>query len=68
MEWANGLEIEKGKLAFAEARIVEYEGGNTVLEVILYQGLNRQIRRMCNALDYHVVFLKRIKFKSIKNR
>jgi len=28
---------------------------------VLTQGLNRQIRRMCEALDYHVVALKRIR-------
>lgn len=30
--------------------------------IILKQGLNRQIRRMCSALDYHVISLKRIRF------
>ena len=43
-EWQNGLEIEKDKIAYADARIVEYESQNTVLEVILYQGLNRFVK------------------------
>lgn len=30
--------------------------------IILKQGYNRQIRRMCLAFDYHVVSLKRIRF------
>jgi len=30
-------------------------------KIVLTQGLNRQIRRMCEALDYHVVALKRIR-------
>ena len=29
--------------------------------IILTEGLNRQIRRMCEALGYRVVFLKRIR-------
>lgn len=33
--------------------------------VILVQGLNRQIRRMCEALDYRVVALKRIRVMTI---
>lgn len=33
--------------------------------IILNQGLNRQIRRMCNALDYHVVSLKRKRIMNI---
>ena len=30
--------------------------------IILKQGYNRQIRRMCSALNYHVISLKRIRF------
>ena len=35
---------------------------NNTFSVILKQGYNRQIRRMCLAFDYHVVSLKRIRF------
>lgn len=34
-------------------------------KIILKQGLNRQIRRMCSALGYQVVFLKRIRIMNI---
>lgn len=34
--------------------------------IILTQGLNRQIRRMCEALDYRVTFLKRIRVLNIE--
>jgi 23S rRNA pseudouridine2604 synthase len=34
--------------------------------IILTQGLNRQIRRMCEYLDYRVVRLKRIRIMNIK--
>jgi len=34
-------------------------------KIILTQGLNRQIRRMCEALDYEVVKLKRIRVSNI---
>lgn len=33
--------------------------------IVLTQGLNRQIRRMCEALDYEVVKLKRIRVSNI---
>jgi pseudouridine synthase len=33
--------------------------------IVLTQGLNRQIRRMCEALGYHVVRLRRIRIKDI---
>jgi 23S rRNA pseudouridine2604 synthase len=37
----------------------------TVFKIILTQGLNRQIRRMCDALGYKVVKLKRIRVLNI---
>lgn len=37
-----------------------------VFKIILEQGLNRQIRRMCSALDYSVKRLQRIRIMNIK--
>lgn len=34
--------------------------------IILTQGLNRQIRRMCEALGYRVIALKRVRIMNIK--
>ena len=36
-----------------------------VFKIILSQGLNRQIRRMCSAFDYDVVKLRRIKLMNL---
>jgi 23S rRNA pseudouridine2604 synthase len=36
-----------------------------VFKIILTQGLNRQIRRMCEHLDYRVVKLKRTRIMNI---
>jgi len=35
-------------------------------KIILTQGLNRQIRRMCEALDYRVTYLKRVRVLNIE--
>ena len=43
---------------------VEQENKNT-FRIILTQGLNRQIRRMCEALDYTVTKLKRTRIMNI---
>lgn len=40
--------------------------GADTFSIILTQGLNRQIRRMCEALDYRVVKLKRIRIMNLK--
>lgn len=37
-----------------------------VFKIILTQGLNRQIRRMCEFLDYRVVSLRRVRIMHIK--
>lgn len=55
-----GIEIEAGQIAYALSRIVEFEDKNTVLEMVLYQGLNRQIRKMLDYLGHPVISLKRI--------
>src|SRR5450755_1961717 len=39
--------------------------GPKTFSIILTQGLNRQIRRMCEALGYEVVALKRVRFMNI---
>lgn len=39
--------------------------GNNTFKIILTQGLNRQIRRMCEALGYDVIKLKRIRIMNI---
>lgn len=40
--------------------------GRNVFRIILTQGLNRQIRRMCEYLDYEVTKLKRIRIMDIR--
>ena len=38
---------------------------NRTFKIILTQGLNRQIRRMCEVLDYSVISLKRVRIMNI---
>lgn len=56
---AKGIEIEKGQIAYADSQILEFEDKNTILEIVLYQGLNRQIRKMLDYLGHPVISLKR---------
>ncbi len=39
--------------------------GDRMFRIVLIQGLNRQIRRMCEYLEYRVVYLKRIRVMNI---
>jgi 23S rRNA pseudouridine2604 synthase len=40
--------------------------GPNAFRIVLTQGLNRQIRRMCSALGYKVQRLKRVRIMNIK--
>lgn len=40
-------------------------GTKRIFRIILTQGMNRQIRRMCNAYDYQVIKLQRIRVMNI---
>src|SRR5574344_561216 len=55
-----GLEIEAGKIAFAEVFIEEATNTRSILRITLKQGMNRQIRKMFDMLGYTVTSLKRI--------
>ena len=62
---AKGIEIEKGKIAYCDSEILEQNSKSTLLEITLYQGLNRQIRKMFEYLGHKVVSLKRIRHATI---
>lgn len=57
---ANGIEIEPNKIAYAEAELLEFDKGSSTLKITLYQGYNRQIRKMMAAISKEVLALKRI--------
>lgn len=64
-QMAKGIEIEKEEIAYAEAVILESSSKKTSLQIVLYQGLNRQIRKMFSFLGFEVITLKRIQHATI---
>ena len=62
---AKGIELEKGKIAYCDSEILEQDSNSTLLEITLYQGMNRQIRRMFEYLGHRVINLKRIRHATI---
>lgn len=61
-----GIIIDDRKTAPAEVRIITREEGRVVLEIILYEGRNRQIRKMCEEVGLEVARLKRTAIGSVK--
>lgn len=62
----SGMIIDGKKTAPAEVRVLKKEENRTVLEIILYEGRNRQIRKMCEQLEIDVARLKRISIAGVK--
>lgn len=60
-----GIEIEPDKTAYAQVDVIEIDNEHTVMEILLFQGLNRQIRKMFEYLGYKVVSLKRIQHATL---
>lgn len=65
-ELSTGIIIEGRKTAPADVRVLLKEDTRTVLEIILYEGRNREIRKMCESLGLDVIRLKRTQYGSIK--
>lgn len=61
-----GVIIDDRKTAPAEVHVVTKEENRVVLEIILYEGRNRQIRKMCEEVGLEVARLKRTAIGSIK--
>ncbi|MEM1123066.1 MAG: pseudouridine synthase, partial [Bacteroidota bacterium] len=59
---SNGLPI----LGTKTKRCVVERNGKMGFKIILTQGLNRQIRRMCEFLKYRVLTLKRVRIMNIR--
>ena len=58
-ELSAGVYIDGRKTAPAEVRILTKEEGRVVMEVVIREGRNRQVRNMCEAVGLEVARLKR---------
>ncbi len=61
-----GVELDGRKTAPAYVRVIHKEQGRVVLEMILHEGKNREIRRMCEAVGLDVARLKRTQIGGVK--
>lgn len=61
-----GLMLEGRVTAPADVRIVSIKEDRTAMQITLYEGRNRQIRKMCQQIGLTVLRLKRIAVGNIK--
>lgn len=62
----SSMMIDGRKTLPADVRIVSNEEDKSVLEIVLYEGRNRQIRRLCEEAGLDTVRLKRIAIGQLK--
>jgi 23S rRNA pseudouridine2605 synthase len=65
-KFRNGIDIGDYFTAPAEFNIKRKSSNSTLVEIIIHEGKNRQIRRMCEAINHPVITLQRISVGSIK--
>lgn len=63
---STGVEIDGRMTAPADVHVISREEDRSVLEIVLYEGRNRQIRKMCESLELEVARLRRIAIGSVK--
>lgn len=63
-----GVELEDGPAAAISARVVDAAAGETMLEMVMGEGRNREVRRMCAALGHEVRRLVRVAIGPLTDR
>ena len=61
-KFENGLEIEDYVTAPAKFKIIKSLNNTSTVEITIYEGKNRQVRKMCESIGHPVLKLKRISF------
>jgi 23S rRNA pseudouridine2605 synthase len=61
----SGIELEDGLTAPSKVKLLQHRKDGTFLEMIIYEGRKRQIRRMCEAVKLNLVDLQRVEFGNL---
>lgn len=61
----SGVVIDGYKTAPAKVELLKWEGNRSTIQISIYEGKNRQVRKMFDAVSHKVIKLKRISFGEI---
>ncbi|MBZ4662372.1 MAG: rRNA pseudouridine synthase [Caloramator sp.] len=61
-----GLKIEDYVTAPAKIKLIKQRNKTSIVEVIIHEGRNRQVRKMCSAIGHKVLKLKRVRIGSLE--
>lgn len=65
-KFKKGIDIGGYVTAEANIKILTIEKNKTTVEIGIHEGKNRQIRKMCSALNHEVISLKRVSVGEVK--
>lgn len=65
---SEGVELDDGPARARSVRVVDASGGRTLVELVMGEGRNREIRRMCRAVGQDVIRLVRTAVGPITDR
>jgi 23S rRNA pseudouridine2605 synthase len=63
-----GVMLDDGRTAPARVRVVQRQAQSAALEVVIHEGRNRQVRRMCEAVGHPVRRLVRTRLGPVSDR
>ena len=63
-----GVELDDGPSAPAQVRLVQERGDHAAIEIVIHEGRNRQVRRMCDAIGHPVRRLVRTRIGNLVDR
>ncbi|MGB4439872.1 MAG: pseudouridine synthase [Sedimentibacter sp.] len=61
----SGVNIEDYKTAPAKVKLIRYSGNTSTVQISIFEGKNRQVRKMLDAVGHNVRMLKRISLGEI---
>ena len=64
--WRRGVSLDGTRTRSAEVRVLQHRSDRTLLEVVLLEGRNRQIRRVAELLGHPVVDLQRVAISGLR--
>ena len=64
--WRRGLSLDGTRTRSAEVRVLQRRSARTLLEVVLLEGRNRQIRRVADLLGHPVLDLQRVAISGLR--
>ena len=64
----NGVELDDGLATAVSARVTAESAGRSTIEIVMREGRNREVRRMCDAIGHPVSQLVRTAIGPLRDR